>query len=735
MPPKGPKGGQGPNAAENKLGQYKYTAMSNLVLQADRRFINRSKDEPTGDPESLAGRINIRDMGSRTARDEAPKAKRPRTDLHIERGGMNEGADVLRQQKKSRGTGAQGSGTGILSQADLQIEGLRYKPRTPQTREVFNLITTIVARHLGDVPATVTRSAADAVLEYLKDEDLKDFDKKKEVDDILGASMGSKEFNELVNLGKKITDYNAQDEDDEMGDADGGDDELDDRQGVAVQFGDEDEDEQTFEVREEGDATDDEAGGDAEEEDGPESKPVQELDEDGEMVIGSKPIDDVNETDARNVPAYEIDEYWLSRQIGKAYEDAHEQSEKTKAAFEILEGVGEDGEEKPLREIENEIMELFDYEHSELTQLLVLNRDKILWVTRWRRAEDAKARQAVEREMAAAGVRHILRELQTREAADGETNGASGMKFKGDLMDIDVKGGQPTTNGAAEDRSLANLQPKRLLNLENYSFEQGNHLMTNQNVKLPAGSTKRQYKGWEEIHVPAPKRVSADQAQEIPLNQALPDWARIGFGTAPRLNRIQSKCFPTAFKEDGNMLICAPTGSGKTNVAMLTILREIGKHRDEATGAIDLDSFKIVFISPLKALVNEQTQSLSKRLAPYGIKVAELTGDRQLTKAQIAETQIIVTTPEKWDVITRKASDTSYTNLVRLVVIDEIHLLHDDRGPVLESIVARMTRRADLTGDHVRIVGLSATLPNYRDVAKFLRVQGPLLLSMLCSGK
>ena len=217
MPPKGPKGGQGPNAAENKLGQYKYTAMSNLVLQADRRFINRSKDEPTGDPESLAGRINIRDMGSRTARDEAPKAKRPRTDLHIERGGMNEGADVLRQQKKSRGTGAQGSGTGILSQADLQIEGLRYKPRTPQTREVFNLITTIVARHLGDVPATVTRSAADAVLEYLKDEDLKDFDKKKEVDDILGASMGSKEFNELVNLGKKITDYNAQDEDDEMG--------------------------------------------------------------------------------------------------------------------------------------------------------------------------------------------------------------------------------------------------------------------------------------------------------------------------------------------------------------------------------------------------------------------------------------------------------------------------------------------------------------------------------------
>lgn len=99
-----------------------------------------------------------------------------------------------------------------------------------------------------------------------------------------------------------------------------------------------------------------------------------------------------------------------------------------------------------------------------------------------------------------------------------------------------------------------------------------------------------------------------------------------------------------------------------------------------------------------------------------------MTGDRQLTKQQIADTQIIVTTPEKWDVITRKATDLSYTNLVRLIVIDEIHLLHDDRGPVLESIVSRTIRKIEQTGDAVRIIGLSATLPNYRDVANFLHV-------------
>lgn len=170
------------------------------------------------------------------------------------------------------------------------------------------------------------------------------------------------------------------------------------------------------------------------------------------------------------------------------------------------------------------------------------------------------------------------------------------------------------------------------------------------------------------------------------------------------------------------MLICAPTGSGKTNVAMLTILREIGKNRDPETGEIDLDAFKIIYIAPLKALVQEQVGNFGKRLEPYGIKVSELTGDRQLTKQQIADTQVIVTTPEKWDVITRKATDTSYTNLVRLICIDEIHLLHDDRGPVLESIVSRTIRRVEQTGNPVRLVGLSATLPNYRDVASFLQV-------------
>ncbi len=732
-------------ADPNNISQYKYAAMSNLVLQHDKRFSTRRNDEVTGDPESLAGRINIRDMGSRDAREDAPVQKKKKTSgpKNIERGSIREGEDVLEreQKRRKRGDAQQMRGAGVLSAADLAVEGLKYRPRTPATRQTYDLIVTTTANNLGDVSHEVVRSAADAILEYLKDENLKDFDKKRDIDDLLGVTMGSKEFNELVNLGKKITDYDGQDDDVNMDEDGGAEDEaeLDERQGVAVVFDDEEEDEeggaQTFEVRDEGDTSSDEEPDDAE--GAPDGAavdsekregPVEDTGEGEEMIIDGN----VNGASAKRdrkpeknaVSVRSIDAYWLQRQIGAIYADAHIQQSKTHEALDLLSGFSEDGEEKPLREIENELMGLFDWEHHELAEKLIMNRDKIVWVTRWRRAaEDSTLRAALEAEMIDEGHRAILDELQGRGEEDIDGVSKPNKKLKFDLMDVDVPKGP--TDGSAEKNEgtlTGGLQPRRLINLENLVFDQGNHLMTNPNVKLPQGTTKRTFKGYEEIHVPAPKvRKDASERSNMPTSE-LPEWARQGFGTSKELNRIQTKCFPTAFNDDGNMLICAPTGSGKTNVAMLAILREIGRNRNPDTGEIMLDNFKIVYIAPLKALVQEQVGNFGKRLEPYGIKVSELTGDRQLTKQQIADTQIIVTTPEKWDVITRKATDMSYTNLVRLIIIDEIHLLHDDRGPVLESIVSRTIRKIEQTGDPVRLVGLSATLPNYRDVASFLKV-------------
>ena len=55
---------------------------------------------------------------------------------------------------------------------------------------------------------------------------------------------------------------------------------------------------------------------------------------------------------------------------------------------------------------------------------------------------------------------------------------------------------------------------------------------------------------------------------------------------------------------------------------------------------------------------------------------------------------MLVTTPEKWDVVTRKSTgDVALTQIVKLLIIDEVHLLHDERGSVIECLVARTLRQ------------------------------------------
>ncbi len=105
---------------------------------------------------------------------------------------------------------------------------------------------------------------------------------------------------------------------------------------------------------------------------------------------------------------------------------------------------------------------------------------------------------------------------------------------------------------------------------------------------------------------------------------------------------------------------------------MLTIINAIRAHTDQ--GMIHRDQFKIVYVAPMKALAAEMTENFSKRLKKLGILVRELTGDMQLTKAEMQATQILVTTPEKWDVVTRKGTgDVSMISLVKLLIIDEVN--------------------------------------------------------------
>lgn len=238
---------------------------------------------------------------------------------------------------------------------------------------------------------------------------------------------------------------------------------------------------------------------------------------------------------------------------------------------------------------------------------------------------------------------------------------------------------------------------------------------------LPPGAVQTYHKdkGYTEVYVPPVIPPPLEESELVPVTE-LDDFAQLAMKGTKRLNRIQSKVFEAAYKRNDNLLVCAPTGAGKTNCAMLTILHEVGQHIVD--GVLDKDMFKIVYVAPMKALAQEVQEKFQKKLAPLGIVVKELTGDMQLTKAEIQNTQMIVTTPEKWDVMTRKSGDGSLMDLVRLLILDEVHLLHEERGPVIEILVARTLRMVETSQKMCRIVGLSATLPNYQDVAVFLGV-------------
>jgi antiviral helicase SLH1 len=263
--------------------------------------------------------------------------------------------------------------------------------------------------------------------------------------------------------------------------------------------------------------------------------------------------------------------------------------------------------------------------------------------------------------------------------------------------------------------------------------DSGNTLsMGGKKYGLPLGSTQVEKPKYTEVNVPASNRISpVGPNQKLVHISSLDGLCRGTFKGYKSLNRMQSLLYEVAYKTSENMLICAPTGAGKTDAAMLTILNAIAKNvtpnpleaPDATEFTVQVDDFKIVYVAPMKALAAEVTEKLGKRLAWLGIQVRELTGDMQLTKREIVETQIIVTTPEKWDVVTRKSTgDTELVQKVRLLIIDEVHMLHDERGAVIESLVARTERQVESTQSLIRIIGLSATLPNYIDVADFLKV-------------
>ena len=447
----------------------------------------------------------------------------------------------------------------------------------------------------------------------------------------------------------------------------------------------------------------------------------------GMQMSGELDDDDMqNANQGLAVNVQDIDAYWLQRKISQAYGDGDIDAQQSqKLAEDILKIIAEGDD----RDVENRLVMLLDYEKFDLIKLLLRNRLKIVWCTRLARAEDQEQRKKIEEEMASdPSLAPILEQLHATRASAKERQKNLEKSIRDEakrLLNNDAAAGADGARdrrAAERDMESGWLKGQRqLLDLESLSFHQGGLFMANKKCELPTGSFRTPHKGYEEVHVPALKAKPYETGEKIVKISDMPEFARSAFDGMTQLNRVQSRVYDTALFKPDNILLCAPTGAGKTNVAVLTILQQIGMHMPD--GEFDNTKYKIVYVAPMKALVAEVVGNLSKRLAGYNVTVRELSGDQNLTKQQIDETQIIVTTPEKWDIVTRKSGDRTYTQMVKLLIIDEIHLLHDNRGPVLESIVARTVRQIETTKEHIRLVGLSATLPNYEDVALFLRVR------------
>ena len=178
----------------------------------------------------------------------------------------------------------------------------------------------------------------------------------------------------------------------------------------------------------------------------------------------------------------------------------------------------------------------------------------------------------------------------------------------------------------------------------------------------------------------------------------------------PVFNAIQSKLFRIGFGSDENLVLSAPTGSGKTVIMELAICRLVSVHRSA--------DFKIVYQAPTKSLCSERFQDWNQKFTNLGLKCAELTGDTPSSQLRdVQSASIIVTTPEKWDSVTRKWRDHArLMQMVKLFLIDEVHILRDIRGATLEAVVSRMKS----VGGEVRFVALSATVPNSDDIATWI---------------
>ena len=160
-----------------------------------------------------------------------------------------------------------------------------------------------------------------------------------------------------------------------------------------------------------------------------------------------------------------------------------------------------------------------------------------------------------------------------------------------------------------------------------------------------------------------PKQLSLEHAPPIVQGirlvgpNELPDRFRSIF-RFPIFNAVQSRCYGTVYGTKDNLVVSAPTGSGKTVILELAICQLLLNNEG--------GQYKIVYMAPTKSLCSERQRDWQAKFSPLSLNCAELTGDTDHAQLRhVQNASIIITTPEKWDSMTRKWKD--HTKLMQMV--------------------------------------------------------------------
>lgn len=181
------------------------------------------------------------------------------------------------------------------------------------------------------------------------------------------------------------------------------------------------------------------------------------------------------------------------------------------------------------------------------------------------------------------------------------------------------------------------------------------------------------------------------------------------------LRGVQNAAAQAIFQTDDNVLLTASTASGKTEAAFFPILTLLDENPSSSVG--------VLYIAPLKALINDQFSRLNELCEQADIPVYRWHGDvSQSQKKKLLKKPrgILQITPESLEslMINKHMEIPSMFGDLRFIVIDEIHsLLRADRGLQTFCLIERLCR---LAGCDPRRIGLSATIGNPERAGEFL---------------